>query len=150
MQVMAVDPGEKRIGIAISDPTGMFARPLQVLKHVSREVDADAIAKISFEHDCKLIVVGQALDQDGQVGYRARSSERLAEMIQPRTDAKVVLWDESNSTQGIIQLDILTKRPRKTRTKNIDARAAAMILDDYLKSDGFEKIKRDYDDKPAH
>ena len=149
MQVLAVDPGEKNIGIAISDATGMFARPLQVIKHVSRGEDANTIAQISLAHKCKLIVIGQALDQDGQVGYRARSSERLAEMIQPQTDAKVVLWDESNTTQRIIQLDILTKRPHKTRTKNIDARAAAMILDDYLKSDGFEKFKRDYDDKPA-
>ena len=73
---LCVDPGEKRIGLAISDPTGNFARPLQVLTHISRAVDAATIAQIGKDRQVKAIIVGQALDWDGQMG-RQRAAQRV-------------------------------------------------------------------------
>jgi putative transcription antitermination factor YqgF len=89
-RVLAVDPGEKNIGLALSDPTGTIASPLQVLKHVSRAVDAAAIAQIAVEHDSGKIIVGQALDSEGNPGPAARHAARLADAIRTQTDLPVL------------------------------------------------------------
>ena len=78
MRVLAVDPGEKRIGIAMSDPTGTIANPMTVLKHVSRAVDAATIAQMASENDAKLILVGNALDEEGHPTSQSRRASRLA------------------------------------------------------------------------
>jgi putative Holliday junction resolvase len=66
MRVLAVDPGEKRLGIALSDPTGTIANPLTVLNHIARPIDAATIASLAQEHAAGLIIVGQALDDESQ------------------------------------------------------------------------------------
>ncbi len=96
---MAVDPGERRLGIAMSDPSGTIASPLTVIRHVARQVDAATIVQIAETHEVVLIVVGQALDSEGNSGPAARKSARLVEAIRSQTDIPVVLWDESGSTQ---------------------------------------------------
>ena len=57
MRILAIDPGEKRLGLAISDPTGTIARPLKIIKHISRNVDAKTIAGIAFDEEVGLIIV---------------------------------------------------------------------------------------------
>jgi putative Holliday junction resolvase len=143
MRILAIDPGEKRIGIAISDPEGYLARPLTIINHLSREKDAINIIQLARENGCNLILVGQALDFQGFSGYRARSSQKLAEMIRSYTDQDVILWDESNTTLRVMEIDLLTKSTRKKRTAYKDARAAAFLLDDFLKSDIFAAIKKE-------
>ena len=66
MRILGVDPGESRIGLAISDPTGVVANPLGVVKHMSRQVDAAAIAQIAVEHAVVKIIVGHPLDEDNR------------------------------------------------------------------------------------
>ena len=78
MRILAVDPGGKHIGIALSDPTGTIANPLTVLKHIARPVDAAAIADLARQHEAGRIVVGQALDDDGQPTPQSRRAVRLA------------------------------------------------------------------------
>ena len=73
-RILAVDPGEKRLGIAISDPTATIAGPLTVLSHVSRAVNAASIASLARENAAVLIVIGQALDWDGGVTPSSRPS----------------------------------------------------------------------------
>ncbi len=70
MKVLAVDPGEKRIGLAISDPTGTISRPLKVLTHEARAKDAQKIAEIAAEEAVGVIVIGLPLDANGEVGPR--------------------------------------------------------------------------------
>ena len=67
MRILAVDHGQKRIGLAISDETGALARPLLVLPHVSRAVDAATVAERAAAHDVAQIVVGASYDEDGQL-----------------------------------------------------------------------------------
>ena len=98
MRILAVDPGQKRIGIAISDPTASIANPLTVLQHISRPVDAAVIIAIAAEHEAGLIVVGQSLDEQGQPTLEGRRATRLAAAIKAQTDLPVELWDESFST----------------------------------------------------
>jgi putative Holliday junction resolvase len=143
MRILAIDPGEKRIGIAISDPEGYLARPLTIINHVSRDKDAINIINFAMENECELILVGQALDIHGMSGYRARSSQKLAERIKSSTEKEVILWDESNTTLRVMEIDLLTKRSRKKRATYKDARAAALLLDDFLSSDIFAAIKKE-------
>jgi putative Holliday junction resolvase len=132
MRILAVDPGEKRLGIAISDPSGTIANPLTVLKHVSRPLDAAAIAQLASENQAGLIVVGQALDEDGLPTPEGRRAGRLAEALQGQTDLPVVLWDESGSTQEARQARLALGTSRRRRAGHLDDLAATYILQTYL------------------
>jgi putative pre-16S rRNA nuclease len=131
-RILAVDPGDKRIGLALSDPSGTIGRPLSVLKHISRIVDAGIIAEIARENGVTLIIIGQALDGDGQEGPAANKSTRLAEAIRVQTDTLVILWDESGTTQSARQTLIEMGVSRTKRRGHQDALAAALILKSYL------------------
>lgn len=134
MRILAVDPGEKRIGLAISDPTGTIANPLRVLKHVSRPINAAAIAQIAQENEAGRIVVGQALDDEGEPTPASKRSERLAEAIRLQTELEVELWDESDSTQTARAARIEMGVARRKRRGHLDDLAAAVILQSYLDS----------------
>jgi putative Holliday junction resolvase len=131
-RILAVDPGDQRIGLALSDPSGTIGRPLSVLKHISRIVDAGIIAEIARENGVTLIVVGQALDGEGLEGPAAHKSIRLAEAIRTQTDTPVVLWDESGTTQSARQTLLEMGVSRSKRRGHQDALAAALILKSYI------------------
>jgi putative Holliday junction resolvase len=123
-KVLAVDPGEARIGVAVSDPTGTIARPLMTLTHASRSKDAEAILDLAKDQQVDAIVVGLALDDDGQPGHQARRAMRLVESLRAVAGVPVTTWDESGSTQAVRRGGVGDDR--------LDARAAAVILQDYL------------------
>ena len=125
-RVLAVDPGEVRIGLAVSDPLRVIARPLKVIRHSSRKQDAEAILAEAAALEAGTIVVGVALDMEGKIGPQARRALRLVEALRSLTDLPIVTWDESGST--------LAAGKRDAR---LDARAAAVILQEYL--DGQDK-----------
>ncbi len=131
-RVIGVDPGEKRLGIAASDLSATIASPLTVIKHVARAADAARIAQLAVEQEAVLIVVGQALDADGEVGPQGRKSLRLAEAIRACTDIPVVLWDESGSTQAAIAARRAMGAKRKKRSGHLDDLAATFLLQTYL------------------
>jgi putative Holliday junction resolvase len=132
MKVLGIDPGEKNIGIAISDPSGTIANPLTILKHNSRLIDAAMISQIAMEQGADLIVVGQALDHDGKPTYAGRKATRLAAAIRTQSDAQVELWDESHSTQSARAARIDMGLSRKKRGGHLDELAATIILQSYL------------------
>ena len=134
-RILAIDPGEKRIGIAISDPTGTIANPLTVLKHVSRPIDAASIAQLAQEHGVVRIIVGQSLDVDGNPTVSGRQAARLAAAIRGQTDLPVELWDESGSTQEARAARIVLGSPRRKRGGHLDELAATVILQSYLDAD---------------
>jgi putative Holliday junction resolvase len=124
MRILAVDPGEKRIGIAISDPTGTIANPLVVLNHISEE------------HGARLILVGSTTDEDGQLTSQGRSASRLAAAIRAQTSLPVELWDESGSTQAArqasIAMGVSARKRRRQGHSHLDELAATYILQTYL------------------
>lgn len=134
MRILAVDPGEKRIGLAISDPTGTIASPLTVVKHIARPVDAATIAQIAHDNEAGMIIVGQALDDEGEATPSSRRAERLAEAIRMQTELQVELWDESDSTQTARAARIAMGVSRRKRRGHLDDVAAAVILQSYLDS----------------
>jgi putative Holliday junction resolvase len=131
MRILAIDPGEKRVGLAISDPTGTIARPLTVILHESRKKDADRIIGVAKEKDVGLIIIGQALDSEGNPGPAARKAMRLAEVIKSHTTLPVLLWDESESTLQAKQIKIELNEKKR---EYIDDLAAAVILQSYIET----------------
>ncbi|MEN6555598.1 MAG: Holliday junction resolvase RuvX, partial [Anaerolineaceae bacterium] len=117
---------------AISDESGTLARPLNILRHVSRPEDAHRIAEIAQEAEAGAIVVGMPLGAQGEVGPKARSSLRLIEALRAICQLPVIPWDESYSSQKAAKIRIQAGVKRKTRAKPIDDLAAAVILQSYL------------------
>lgn len=131
-RVLGVDPGDQRIGLAISDPSGTIAGPLTVVQHVARAIDAATIAQIAQEQGAVKIVVGWALDLDGRPSPQGRKSARLAEAIRQQTSLPVVMWDESGSTQEARSARIAMGARRGQRGGHLDQLAATVILQTYL------------------
>ncbi|MBI2757158.1 MAG: Holliday junction resolvase RuvX [Chloroflexi bacterium] len=134
MRILAVDHGEKRIGLAISDLTGSIARPLTVIKHVSRVVDAAQVASIAAENNAELIVVGQSFDEEGHPNLAGRRAARFADELKNQTKIRIVMWDESFSTQDARAARIELGVARKKRAGHLDELAAVVILQSYLDS----------------
>jgi len=132
VRVLAVDPGDKRLGIAISDLTGTIASPVCVLNHVSREENALAILTIAEKKEAKLIVIGQALNWDGDLSFQGRKSTRLAEKIRALGSIPVILWNEYGSTNAARNARQMMNVSRKKRAGHLDDLAATVILQTYL------------------
>lgn len=132
MRILAVDHGEKYIGLAVSDPTATIATPLQVIKHVSRLMDAAQVASIASENGAARIVVGQSFDEEGRPNLAGRRAAKFAEALKGQTQIPVVLWDESFSTRDARAVRIEMGVSRKKRSGHLDELAAVMILRSYL------------------
>jgi len=145
-RILSIDPGDKRIGVAVSDPSGTIANPLCVLGHVARMIDAAAIAQLAIEQDVALIVVGQVMDGESEPGPQGRKAIRMAEAIRSLTDIPVVLFDEYGSTQKAQSARIGMGVKRTRRSGHMDELAATVILQAYL-DDQFEKRNEKKHDK---
>jgi putative Holliday junction resolvase len=132
MRILAVDHGEKRIGLALSDPTATIASPFKVIKHVSRLMDAAQVANLAAENQVALIVIGQSYDEEGNPTLAGRRAAKFAEALKEQTQIPVVLWDESFSTQDARATRIEMDVSRKKRAGHMDELAAVMILKSYL------------------
>jgi putative Holliday junction resolvase len=129
MRILAVDHGEKRIGLALSDPTATIA-----IKHVSRLLDAAQVANVASENDAGLIVIGQSFDEEGNPNLAGRRAAKFAEALKEQTQIPVELFDESFSTQDARATRIEMGVSRKKRSGHMDELAAVMILRSYIES----------------
>jgi putative Holliday junction resolvase len=134
MRILAVDHGEKRIGLALSDPTATIARPLKVIRHVSRLLDAAQVAGLAAENEVNLIVIGQSFDEEGRPNLAGRRAARFAEALKEQTNTPIILWDESFSTQAARAARIEMGVSRRKRGGHLDELAAVMILQSYLEA----------------
>jgi putative Holliday junction resolvase len=134
MRILAVDHGEKRIGLALSDPTATIASPLKVVEHVSRILDAAQVAEIASENEVGLIVVGQSFDEEGKPNLAGRRAAKFADALRAQTQIPIELFDESFSTHDARTVVIEMGVSRKKRAGHHDALAAVMILRTFLES----------------
>ena len=134
MRILAVDHGEKRLGLALSDPTATIASPLKVIEHVSRTIDAAQVANLASENGVGLIVIGQSFDDEGNPNLAGRRAAKFADALKQQTPIPVVLWDESFSTQDARSTRIEMGVSRKKRAGHMDELAAVMILRSYIES----------------
>ena len=130
-KVLALDIGERRIGVAVSDPLWVAARPLVVIQRASKVQDVDAIAKLVQEQAARLIVCGYPISLNGTEGPQGRRIRRYVEVLADQLDTPIILWDESYSTRQAEAIMGKRVTPRK-RKQWVDAIAAAVILQSYL------------------
>jgi putative Holliday junction resolvase len=131
-RILSLDLGTRRIGVALSDPTGTVALPLQVVVHTDRRGDLTAVAKLAAAHEVARIVVGWPRNMDGTLGPAARRAEAFATALRRMVAVPVDLWDERLST---VAADRVLRDTRTRRTQRRAARdriAAALILQGYL------------------
>jgi len=132
MRILAVDHGEKRIGLAISDSTGTIANPLRVIVHISRVLDAAQVAEAAVQNQAELIVIGQSFAEDGRPNLAGRRAARFADTLKTQTSIPIVMWDESLSTQSARAARVEMGLPRRKRSGHLDELAATIILQSYL------------------
>jgi len=130
MRVLALDLGDRRIGVAISDTLGMLARPLETFKRGSRVGDFAHIRALIDEHHVQKVVAGLPLNMDGTEGKQATWVRDYTTELAEAISLPVVLWDERLSSTDA--RSILGIRGRPTDRGKIDAVAAAVILRSYL------------------
>jgi len=134
MRILAVDHGEKRIGLALSDETGSIASPLKVIEHISRAIDAAQVADTATQNEVGIVVIGQSFDEEGNPNPAGRRAARFAEELKSQTDIPIEMWDESFSTQDARAARLELGVRRKKRAGHQDAFAAAVILQSYLEA----------------
>ena len=130
-RILGLDVGEKRIGIAISDPTNTIAQPLTVVERDGGEIDR--ISDIVVENDVGEIVIGYPRNMDGSAGAMAEKIDRFAELVSKRIGVPVTFIDERLSTAEAERMMISADLSRKKRKKSIDKVAAAIILEGRLR-----------------
>ena len=129
--VLAVDYGEKRIGLAISDALGITANPMDHIKRKGDSEDVKAIDRVIKEREVEVVVVGLPINMNGTEGPMAQKARKFAEAV-AQTGVKVELWDERLSSwqaERALEDANLTMKKRK---KRVDKVAAQFILQSYL------------------
>ena len=132
MRVLALDVGDRRIGVALSDPTGLIATPLTAFQRGTEAEDIDAVLALVSEHDVELILVGMPLTLAGQVGPQARRVDHFVRTLSGQTAVTVTAVDERYSTvEAEKRMREAGGRPSLDRAR-VDAAAAAVVLQGYL------------------
>ncbi|MGD0656685.1 MAG: Holliday junction resolvase RuvX [Syntrophorhabdales bacterium] len=136
-RVLSLDVGDKRIGIAVSDPSGTIAQGLRLYVTTgSRSRDIAAIAELVRELGVSRVVVGLPKNLDGSLGPRAQEMVRFAESLQRESGVPVDLWDERFTTDEAHRIFDMASVKRKKRRGSIDVMAAQIILQGYLDAQG--------------
>lgn len=131
-RVMALDLGEKRIGVALSDPTRTIASPHSVMKRTSRADDFGRYATLIEEQAVNLVVIGLPITLGGQEGQRAAWVRDYGEDLSHHIDVPIEFWDESLTTvAATAALHAQGRRGQKVKER-VDAVAATLILQSYL------------------
>lgn len=132
MRKLGIDPGLKRVGLALSDEEGEYASPLTTLDNVDDASTVRAIAVLAETHAVDTIVVGLPLRMNGLEGPEARKARHLGRALQTASGVTVVHWDERMTTMAAErELRGVGLRGKKKRQK-IDQTAATLLLQSYL------------------
>jgi len=129
---LGLDIGDKRIGVALSDPQGVLASPLTIITRQNETADIETIISIISQHQVKCVIVGLPRSMDGSLGKQAERVKAFVQKLSSQTEVPVEFRDERLSTVSAKRL-MQAAYARKTR-KNArdDAVAAAIILQSYL------------------
>ncbi|RJE48351.1 MULTISPECIES: Holliday junction resolvase RuvX [unclassified Dehalobacter] len=134
MRIMGLDLGEKTIGVAMSDPLGITAQGVEVIRRTGKEKDREELARLIREYEVDEIVLGYPKNMNGTLGERAKLTEVFAEELREEYLLPVKLWDERLSTIGAQRALLEADLSRAKRKKVIDKMAAVFILQGYLNS----------------
>lgn len=131
-KILGIDPGRRRVGLAIADTSVRVATGFDVIQYTGREKFLQRLKSIIDDEEIALIVVGLPKNMDGSEGDAAKNSRRLADSIKERFDIEVTLMDERLTThQAIRQVHEAGGRTGNSKGR-IDMLSAALILQSYL------------------
>ena len=133
MRVMAIDYGDVRTGVAVSDASCTLVGEAWVVQETILSTLTKNILLAATTHGVDIIVVGYPKNMNGSVGPRAEKSERLATLLRNQGSMDVVLWDERMTTMSANRILSETGKRGKKRKDTIDAVAASLILESYLR-----------------
>ncbi|MEM7801622.1 MAG: Holliday junction resolvase RuvX [Chloroflexota bacterium] len=132
---LALDLGEKRIGIALTDGLKIAAHPHQVIPRKSRREDFETIKNIAQENDVVLIVVGLPKLMSGEEGEMAKWARSYGEDLSEKISISVKFWDETLTSEMAAASMAAQGYSRKKMKGKLDAVAAALILQSYLEAE---------------
>ncbi len=133
-RIIALDIGEKRIGVAVSDALNITAQGLETIKRTSREATLKKIRALIKQYGAAKMVIGMPFNMDGTQGASAKAAKEFADILRKETALSIEMVDERlTSAQGermLLEADV----SRKKRKTSIDKIAAQLILQTYLDS----------------
>lgn len=132
MRVMAIDYGDARTGVAVSDASGLLAGYTTVIRTRSQERAAEELAGLARERQVDELVMGFPRNMDGTEGPRAEFYRAFAALVEEKTGMPVRLWDERRTTIEAHQILHASGKKMKAHRNNVDAVAASLILEGYL------------------
>jgi len=132
LRALGLDVGERRIGVAVSDPDGTVAVPVTVIERKSEAAALGEITALIRDHDIDRIIVGMPLSLDGNLGKQAETVQAFEQSLKECTDVPVVDWDERLSTLHAERMMVEAGVKRGKRKRRLDSVAAAIILQGYL------------------
>ena len=134
MRIMAIDYGDARIGLAVSDLTSTICGEAWTLNEWNMERAAETICSEAKQREVGRFVLGLPKNMDGSEGARAEKSREFASMLTAASGLEVVLWDERRSSIEAHAILHASGRKEKKHRKVVDAVAASLILEGYLGS----------------
>ena len=132
MRIMAIDYGDARTGVALSDPTGLLAGQTFLIKSRKAPVVLEELAALARKQGAEELVMGYPRNMDGTLGPRAEKYAAFAKELEAATGLPVVLWDERRTTVDAHRILGEQGIRAKQRKDKVDAVAAALILEGYL------------------
>lgn len=130
--MIGIDFGEKRIGVAVTDPLWITAQPVGIIENRGDGSEIEEISSILSEYDAETIVLGLPRNMDGSEGFKAQETRSFGELLAEKTGAEVVYQDERLSSAMVDRGLAFSGVKAKKRKKNIDDAAAQLILQNYM------------------
>lgn len=131
-RILGLDVGDKRIGLALSDPGGILASPLTIIERTVESEDIEVILKIISKQEVERIIIGLPKLMSGAIGQQAEKVHTFTETLRSNTSIPIELRDERLTTVTAVRLKEETSKRKKNRRIRYDAMAAAVILQEYL------------------
>lgn len=131
-RIMGLDVGDRRIGVAVSDPLGLTAQPVLTLSRTNRRQDLKSLQRLIRKYQCAAIVVGNPLYMSGDQSPQAAKAQAFAQLLRDETGLPVHLWDERLTTTEAHRHLHAAGRPGSGHKAVVDQVAAVLILESYL------------------
>jgi len=134
MRVIGLDLGDKTIGVAVSDPSGLIAQGIKTIKRKNIKYDINEIIEIVNEYNAEKIIMGLPKNMNGTMGSSSQKVIEFSEKIKKRIDIEIIFQDERLTTVSAQRILIEADLSREKRKKVVDTVAATYILQTYLDS----------------
>lgn len=134
MRSLGLDIGDKRMGVALSDPLGILASPLLVFEHKDDAADIETILQLVKQHQVEQIIIGLPQSMNGTIGPQAEKVKAFGEKLKQQSPVSVDFRDERLTTVEAKRMlqEASTKKPVRGKKGEYDAAAAAVILQSFL------------------